>query len=273
MTKHERAFIATVREYYAAHGRHQLPWRQTTDPYRILVSEVMLQQTQVDRVVPKYEAFIEKYPTVPDLAKAPLKEVLQMWQGLGYNRRAQLLQRAAQYINRDLHGQFPSTYEAWQVLPGIGPYTAGAIMAFAYNQPLPIIETNIRTVYLHHFFLTQTAVSDAEVFEKITATLDAANPRQWYGALMDYGVYLKRVHGNQNKRSTTYQAQTTFIGSDRQIRGAVIRLLAGSATALSQSQLSAQLIEYAPDRVVEQLLKLEAEGLVQRYRAKYRLPT
>ena len=138
--------------HYKKHGRHHLPWRKTKNPYRILVSEIMLQQTPVDRVLPKYQEFLKQFPSIKKLAAASLGDVLRAWQGLGYNRRAKYLHQCAAVIIYDNGGIWPRTVNELQALPGIGPYTAGAVMAFAYNQPIPIIETNIRTVYLHHFF-------------------------------------------------------------------------------------------------------------------------
>ena len=145
-------FRALVWRYYRAHGRHELPWRQTHDLYRILVSEIMLQQTQVDRTIPLYKKFIHKFGTAKKLAAAPLSEVLKSWQGLGYNRRAKALKKAAEIIESDFAGIFPQNYEALLALPGIGQSTAGALMAFAFNKAVPFIETNIRAVYIHFFF-------------------------------------------------------------------------------------------------------------------------
>src|SRR6056297_2075654 len=163
MQKRDRAFITTVKNYYDQQGRQHLPWRKTTNPYRILVSEVMLQQTQVDRVIPKYQAFIRVFPNAKRLAAATLGDVLTLWQGLGYNRRAKLLWQCAQVITSERRGRWSKTYTELQQLPGVGPYTAAAVLAFAYNEAVPLIETNVRTVYLHHFFADDTDVTDAEI--------------------------------------------------------------------------------------------------------------
>ena len=152
MNKKEREFVARVWEYYKAHGRHDLPWRKTTDPYKILVSELMLQQTQVDRVLLKYKAFLKLFPTARRLAAAPLGDVLRAWQGLGYNRRAKFLHQAAQYVTNELKGRWPKDEAGLLALPGVGPYTARAVLAFAYNEPVVLIETNVRQVFLHHLF-------------------------------------------------------------------------------------------------------------------------
>ena len=179
LRKTEKQFIKTVWDFYHQSGRHDLPWRKTTNPYHIAVSELMLQQTQVVRVVPKYKAFLELFPTVEVLTAAPLGNVLKAWQGLGYNRRAKFLWQAAQAVVDIHHKTWPKTLVELKTLPGIGNYTAGAIMNFAYNKPVPLIETNIRTVYLHHFFLQQEVVSDKELLPVIERTLDEENPREW----------------------------------------------------------------------------------------------
>lgn len=273
MTKQQRVFIATVYDYYEQAGRHDLPWRQTTNPYHIMVSEIMLQQTQVDRVIPKYLAFIARYPTPQALAAASLKDVLTMWQGLGYNRRAKSLWLAAQYITDTLEGVFPGTYDTLQELPGVGPYTAGAILAFAYNQPVPIIETNIRTVFLYHFFPTQTEVTEEELLAHINATLDTTAPRRWYAALMDYGTYLKREQGNQNTRAKNYRPQSTFRGSNREVRGAIIRYLATAPEPVTLGNMQSALSQFASPKLEEQLTALVHEGLVVKVKRRYTIPT
>ncbi|MCA9366243.1 A/G-specific adenine glycosylase, partial [Candidatus Kaiserbacteria bacterium] len=158
-----RRFQKQVWDHYRAHGRHTLPWRTHITPYRILVSELMLQQTQVDRVVPKFTAFIKKWPTVSAVSKATLGEVLRMWQGLGYNRRAKHLHECAKIIMEAHSGRFPKDQQTLQTLSGIGPYTAAAIMNFAYEIPTALIETNVRTVFLHHFFPDATNVKDVDL--------------------------------------------------------------------------------------------------------------
>ncbi len=226
-----------IRSWYVKHGRHELPWRQTSDPYQILVSEMMLQQTQVERVVPKYLAFIERFPSTQSLAAAPVSEVLILWQGLGYNRRAKFLHQAAQVVTENYAGKFPETLLELQMLPGIGAYTAGAIRNFAYSLATPLIETNVRTVYLYHFFPTQAAVPDLDVQEIVVQTLDSKYPREWFWALMDYGSHLKRAVGNPNKRSKQHTKQSKFAGSLRQVRGEIIRLLT-KQSPLSKEALS-----------------------------------
>lgn len=211
--------------WYARHGRAELPWRQTSNPYHILVSELMLQQTQVERVIPKFTAFITRFPTAASLALAPFVEVLTLWQGLGYNRRAKYLQQTAKTIQNNQAGIFPTNFKNLQELPGVGPYTAGAICIFAYNQPLALIETNIRAVFLYHFFPLVSSVPDSQLMPLITAELWKDNPREWYGALMDYGSHLKKTLPNPSRQSKHHTTQTKFTGSIRQVRGSILRQL------------------------------------------------
>lgn len=265
-------FKRAIREYYREKGRHHLPWRKTTDPYKILVSEIMLQQTQVDRVLPKYKAFIKQWPTARRLAEAALSDVLKAWQGLGYNRRAKMLHACAREIKDTYKGVFPDTKEGLEVLPGVGPYTAGAVMVFAYNKPVTMIETNIRTVYLHHFFNDATDVEDKALLQLITKTVDKKDPREWYWALMDYGAYLKKEFGNPNSRSKHYTKQSKFQGSDRQIRGAILRLLAEEPDSITRNKLVKKLSAFEDIRVDAQLEKLLKEGMVAKHAQHYMLP-
>ena len=212
---------------YAHYRRHQraLEWRTTRDPYAILVSEVMLQQTQVARVAHYYPRFLARFPDPATLARAPLRAVLEQWSGLGYNRRAQALQRAALALVRDHGGSIPADRDALQRLPGIGPATAGALLAFAFERPVVFIETNIRRVYLDQFFPDTTTVPDRALLPLVACTLDRAHPRRWYYALMDFGAALGRRGPNPNRRSAHYTRQSPFAGSTRQLRGFVVRLL------------------------------------------------
>jgi len=232
----------------------------------------MLQQTQVERVIPKYRTFIQKWGTPRRLAGAPLGDVLREWQGLGYNRRAKLLQESALTITRDTAYKWPKDYTSLQQLPGVGPYTAGAIMAFAYNEPVVMIETNIRTVFLHHFFADASDVSDSEIAPLIELHVDQQHPREWYWALMDYGAHLKKTHGNPNSRSMHYRTQSRFTGSDRQIRGAILRVLTGSDSIRTRAQLHRDLAQFEDARIDAQLEKLHAEELLTRSNGRYSLP-
>lgn len=260
MNKIERdKFRRTVWRYYRAHGR-DLPWRDTANPYAILISEVMLQQTQVDRVIPKYEAWLRRFPDIASLAQASLADVLGLWQGLGYNRRALNVQRCAQALVRHHGGSLPTNEAELRALPGIGPYTAAAIMAFAHNQPTIMIETNIRTVFLHHFFPDQKEVADAEILPLIIDTVSKRQPRKWYWALMDYGSYLKQQHGNSSRRSKHYAKQSAFAGSNRQVRGKIIKLLTVQRTVPYDAL--ARELEVDEVAMRQALKQLEKEGLV-----------
>jgi A/G-specific adenine glycosylase len=264
-------FINAVWGYYRLHGRHNLPWRQVDatgalDPYAVLVSEIMLQQTQVPRVVPKFEAFMRAFPSVQDLAAATLADVLRLWVGLGYNRRAKFLWQTAGIVAGEHNGRLPQTREALTALPGIGPNTAGAIMTYAFNVPVIFVETNIRSVYIHHFFTGVPQVSDADIIPFIQATVPEDNPREWYWALMDYGTYLKQTVGNTARASQTYAKQSAFHGSRRQIRGEVLKLLA------VEVRTAVQLAVLIQDERLESVLEdLTREGFITRNGLRYRL--
>ncbi len=259
-----------VFEYWKEHGRHDLPWRNTTDPYKILVSEVMLQQTQVERVIPYYKKFLKQFLNVSTLAEAPLRDVLTLWQGLGYNRRAKMLHEAAKAVVAEHKGKFPTSALELEELPGIGPYTAGAVAAFAYNQDGIFIETNIRTVITHHFFADKENVTDSEVRLVLEKVHPVGQAREWYAALMDYGAHLKRSGVRINARAKGYAKQSAFSGSPREARGAIVRRLAtGPAT---KQQLLHLLTTERKEQLSEQLEKLLGEKLVEKVGARYFLP-
>lgn len=253
-----KKFQQTVADYYQKFGR-DLPWRQTHDPYHILVSEIMLQQTQVSRVSPKYQEFLQKFPNTDALAKAPLAEVLKAWSGLGYNRRAKYLHEAVKSLQT-------CTYDELVACKGIGPNTAAAICVYAYNEPRVFIETNIRSVFIHHFSPNQTAVADTEILKLVEATLDKENPRTWYWALMDYGVYIKATQGNPNRSSRHYTKQNKFVGSERQVRGQVIRLL--GQHELDRKALQQIITDERLDKVLQDL---QREGLIDLWGSRYQL--
>ncbi len=213
-----------VRAFYKKNAR-PLPWRENTDPYWVMVSEIMLQQTQVSRGLVKFPEFISKFPTLASLAQATTPEVLAAWQGLGYNRRALFLKRTAELIVAHHAGEVPRDIETLKRFPGIGPNTAASILAFAYNIPNAFIETNVRTVFLHHFFAGEENISDAQLMPLIAEALDRVHPREWYWALMDYGTHLKKQHKNPSRRSRHHTVQTKFEGSLRQIRGKILKIL------------------------------------------------
>lgn len=259
-----RAFERTVLDFYKKHGRRHLPWRKTVDPYRILVSEVMLQQTQATRVVPKYEAFIKKFPTVRALARSPLSDVLVAWQGLGYNRRAKALWDTARAIVTFHKGKFPKSQAALLALPGIGPYTAGAVRIFAWNLPDVIIETNIRSAYIHHFFSRGSNIPDSKILSLLRVPQGKA--RVWYSALMDYGAHIKKTVPNPSRRSVHHAKQKPFRGSDREIRGALLTsLLARPATERELKRLG-----FPAERVTAQLHALVRDGLLRKRGGRYR---
>ena len=235
-----------------------MPWRADTRPYYVLVSELMLQQTQVDRVIPKFNAFIAAFPSETALGQASLADVLVLWQGLGYNRRAKYLHDAAKMITTEYAGVFPATYDELMRLPGVGPNTAGAIMTYAYNQPTVFIETNVRTVYFEHWFAGQDSVSDTELRTVVAATLDHEHPREFYWALMDYGSWLKRQGAGRLQQSKHYKKQSALKGSVREIRGQIVRVL--SASDLSLEGLRQEVVH--DDRFDSALGGLLRDGLV-----------
>jgi A/G-specific adenine glycosylase len=256
-----RAFRKLIYRYYQEHGR-ALPWRTTHNPYHILVSEIMLQQTQTERVVEKYEQFINSFPDFSSLAKAPLRDILRAWQGLGYNRRALALKKIAQTVVSKFHGNLPSSLEALMTLPGIGRATASEISTFAFNRPTVFIETNIRRVFIHHFFQKENHVRDTEILPLVEKTLDSSNPRKWYFALMDYGVMLKKEYQNPNRRSAHYQKQAPFEDSDRQIRGMILKALVFEHN-IPEGKIIRKL-GTSPERVKQNLIQLQREGFLKK---------
>lgn len=215
-------FQEFIWQFYERYGR-PFAWRNVENPYYILVSEIMLQQTQTYRVEPKFDQFIAAFATIEDLAEADLRDVLGVWQGLGYNRRGKALWQNAQRIVTDFDGELPSEPDVLQTFNHIGPNTAASIAAFAFNKPVVFIETNIRAVYLHTFFKDQEDIKDAQLMPLIAQTLDGQNAREWYYALMDYGVHLKKKLPNPSRKSAHHNVQSKFQGSDRQIRGKIIK--------------------------------------------------
>ena len=239
LTTEQRAFV----EFVAKKGRElyrDLPWR-TYDPYAIWISEVMLQQTQVSRVDGRWQRWLEHFPTVDALAAAAPSDVLEEWQGLGYNRRALAVHRAAQAIS-EAGGVFPQDQKELVKLPGIGPATAAGIRAFAFNLHGVYLETNVRTVFLHELYPQAEGVPDSELIPLVELTCpasvstaagtDTANaatteltPRSWYYALLDYGAYLKKTIPNPSRRSKSHVKQSRFEGSHRQKRAELLRVL------------------------------------------------
>lgn len=263
-----------VWQYYREHGRHSLPWREDTSPHSVVVSEIMLQQTQVSRVLTKYTEFMSALPDWQALAHAPQAEVIGLWQGLGYNRRALWLKKIAEQVASEYGGELPQDPVELRKLPGIGPNTAGSIAAFAFNTPVVFIETNIRRVFIHHCFADSEVVSDKELAPLLERALEDnhGKAREWYWALMDYGSFLATQQiPNPNKRSKHYTKQSKFAGSDRQIRGEILRLLlASDKTKLA---LHEALVPYEQDgKRVERILQgLMGEGFVKLQKDHYKL--
>lgn len=245
-----------------------MPWRDDPTPYRVWVSELMLQQTQVSRVIPKFEEFMKQFPTIRQLGESSLADVLVVWSGLGYNRRAKFLWEAATEVSMKYDGELPREYKQLVSLPGIGPNTAGAILNYAYEVPTAFVETNIRTVYFHHFFAERTDITDRELLELVGRTMDREHPRQWFWALMDYGAYLKTTAGGRLDQSKHYKKQSPLAGSLREMRGRIIREL----TRLPLETEALKESVAADERFVQALEDLEREGMIQRKGERWHLP-
>jgi len=288
------SFRDTVWRYYRVHGRHDLPWRPPSLKlrrgkeddlvYKIFVSEVMLQQTQVERVIPFYTRFVKKFPTARALAAVPLADVLRAWQGLGYNRRAQLLRDAAKGLANLQIRTHASTrgplvlVEELEKLPGVGPYTARAVAAFAYNVDVVFVETNIRTAVLHHFFSNVGStrpyikISDREIEAILEKALPRGKAREWYSALMDYGAHLKRSGVKVNAKSKHYTKQSKFEGSLRQVRGAILKALT-IEKCLTEAALSRRLKNHrgVASMIPRALAALTKDGLIKKKRSGWRI--
>lgn len=262
-------FQAIVWQFAQTNSR-SMPWRDNTDPYYILVSEIMLQQTQAQRVIPKFTAFIKVFSDVRSLANAPLAEVLNLWSGLGYNRRAKYLLLAARKIIEEFDDKIPATKAELTGLAGIGEATAGAILVYGFNQPAVFIETNIRTVYFKYFFndqLPRDKISDKRLAEKVRQTLDQTNPRRWYWALMDYGAWLKQNSHSTLRMSAHYKKQPPLVGSLRETRGRIIKAM------LQQNLTQTQLKQAVgmDERFNVALRALVKEGLIKKHGRRYGL--
>lgn len=263
-------FRSSILDFHAHHGR-RFAWRETSDPYRILLSEVMLQQTQTSRVEPKYEQFLSLWPDFSSLAKAPLDELLFHWKGLGYNRRALNLRKSAA-LTEQWGWTIPPDEKAISSLPGVGKATTAALLAFAYQMQSIYLETNIRRVLLTCFYPEAEHVKDKEL-EQLLALLVAGieDVKSWYYALMDYGVLLKALLPNANTRSAHYTRQSAFENSNRQIRGQLIHLLADTGAKDSREIVSI-LSRFDEERILSCLADLQKEGFVQECGGVYRIP-
>lgn len=270
-------FQKLIYKFYREHGRLQLLWRPphlkiqrdgSIDPYKVLVSEIMLQQTQVSRVLPKYRVWIKQYPNIKKLAQAPLRDVLVLWQGLGYARRAKALHNLALRVVASNGEKVPKEYEKLLALPGVGRYTAQAILAFAFNKEAFLVETNIRTAIIHHFFRNKKGVTDAMIETMLRKVLDTHNSREWYYALMDYGAHLKSQGISYNSHSKHYSKQTRFEGSPRQVRGLILKYLASHTCTKKQLIDSIKKDKVLVGKKIEELLK---EGLITKKRGLFNL--
>ncbi len=253
-----------------------LPWRRSRDPYEVWISEVMLQQTQVSRVDGRWQRWLSRFPSIRALADAEAAEVLDEWQGLGYNRRALSVWNAARQV-AEAGGAMPSEVSQLVALPGIGPATAAGIRAFAFNLPGVYLETNVRTVFLHELFPEAEGVPDRVLVPLVEACCPPNaddlhdDPRTWYFALLDYGAWLKRSVPNPSRRSAGHVRQSRFEGSHRQKRAALVRILLDhridggvnfdtAAEELSELERKAGRNALSPDYVRELLGELEGEG-------------
>lgn len=282
------AFQKKILSWYRRNGRHDLPWRPpslklrsdgSVDPYKILVSEVMLQQTQVDRVIPKFQSFSKKFPTAATLVRASTRDLLSEWKGLGYNRRALYLRRAAQKIERDFCGVFPRDPSLVEQLPGVGRYTARAVAAFAFDAPHVCIETNIRRIFLHYFFPGKQGVLDMEILPLVEKALWKKSPRLWYGALMDYGALAMKGVKNPNTRSRHYAHQSRFEGSRRYARAKLLDLAIRAKEGVTKHDIirlfgtDPHLEPYRDQGQISDILStLYREGFLEESRGKWKIP-
>jgi A/G-specific adenine glycosylase len=301
---HFRGLHQALLSWFSQTAR-DLPWRRIRDPYRILVAEVMLQQTQVDRVLPKYEAFLEHFPTLQALAEAPTAEVIRMWAGLGYNRRAVNLQRTARSIIECYGGVFPRDVATLVTLPGIGPYTAGAVACFAFEQDVAFMDTNIRRVIRRVLTDPTETVGERSLLALAHAALPVGRSWAWNQALMELGSlictadapacwrcplrdlcrdYAARRESDEHLAATPVRKRVAercerpFIGSNRYFRGRIIEALRalppGSTLALSDLGPYVR-PEYTPDDeawLTTLIRGLERDGLLVWDESGVRLP-
>lgn len=268
-----KSFRDKVWDFYSTQGRHGLPWRPPRlkvkngkiDMYSIMVSEIMLQQTQVSRVLPKFETWMKKFPNIKALAEASRKDVLVLWQGLGYTRRAKFLHEAAQSI---LKNGVPTTIQELENLPGIGHYTARAIATFAWNESYSFVETNIRTVYINHFFKNKEIVADRDILSLVEQTLDTDKPREWMYALMDYGSYLKSEGKAHNGRAKSFTRQSKFKGSVREVRGAIMKFFTEKEILTSYDQKEFER-RFDSGHVMQAFNGLTKDGLIRKREDNY----
>jgi A/G-specific adenine glycosylase len=260
-----KAFQDFIYSFYNSKKR-SFPFREDITPYKVVVSEIMLQQTQTNRVAEKFVEFINKFPDFKSLAQASVEELLSTWQGLGYNRRAIALKEIAERILSKFNGEVPKEINALTSLPQIGHNTASSILSFAYNIPTFFIETNVRRVYIYFFFPGKSQIDDKDIMEIVKISVDRENPRDWYYALMDFGTMLKKTHPDLNKRSVHYRKQSKFDGSIRQIRGKILKLLLKKSLSIKEI---IDTINYEEKKIIEILNTLKKEGFIRQERDKF----
>ena len=248
-------------------NKRDFPWRRTHNPYKILVSEIMLQQTQTSRVEEKYPIFIKTFPSFRTLAHAPLRKILKAWQGMGYNRRALYLKQLAKVVEKRWQGKLPSNIHDLETLPGIGSYTSRAVACFAFKKCEPFLDTNIRRVFIHFFFLRKKKVRDEEILEKIRETQPRQNAREWYLTLMDYGASEFSKIPNPNRKSIAWHRQSPFPGSRRFVRSFIIKRLLKKAQTAKELLAFIKTIKGAEKfrsrkQLVSILNELKREGLL-----------
>ena len=261
----KKTFQDLIYSFYN-HKKRNFPFRENVTPYKVVVSEIMLQQTQANRVAEKFLEFIKKFPDFKSLAEASVEEVLSAWQGLGYNRRAIALKKIGECIMSEFNGYVPKYLKTLISLPQIGHNTSYSILCFSYNIPTYFIETNIRRVYLYFFFPGRSQIDDKEIMEIVKISVDEDNPRDWYYALMDFGTMLKKTHPELNKKSVHYRKQSKFDGSTRQVRGKVLKLLLEKP--ISTKEIIDK-INHEEKKILEILNTLKKEGFIQEEHEKF----
>lgn len=278
--------------WYRHHGRHHLPWRKTRDSYQILVSEVMLQQTQVDRVIPYWTAWMRRWPTVQALARAKRSEVIRAWAGLGYNRRAVYLHKLARELvsNATARQSFAFSHEkakgisewtrALQRLSGVGPYTANALLAFAWNLPAPCVDTNVRRVLAYVIYKRPAIMRMplSQVMRLAACAIPRGRGRDWDYALMDYGALVftaRKIHKWPTPGVGHSPKAERFEGSSRFWRGRIVAVLRDAQRLLSVSDLRSRLAAFGvpPSTLHPLMAALIRDGVVIAVRYRYRLPT
>ena len=257
-------FQQKVFQFYQENKRN-LPWRKTTDPYNILVSEFMLQQTQVNRVIEYFTKWMRRWPTVQKLASEEYKNLLQAWMGLGYNRRAMYLHNTAKKIVNEFNGDVLTAIKNFKQLPGVGLYTSKAIQIFAANADISTVDTNIRRIFIDQFNLDES-ISDKQLFQLAQKCLPLGRSRDWHNALMDYGA----IHLTSRKTGIKPKTQQSrFQGSDRQIRGKVLRMLLQENYTKYQLQ---QKLKVESNRLEEILRKMKKEKTISKTKEYYHVP-